>query len=229
MRIEDTLHRWWWQVLFLPLWLIYRPIVRVRNAAYDWGWLRVRRLPVPVISVGNIAVGGTGKTPVVQWLIDYLRENGKNPAVVARGYKAGADGENDEAAMLSAPVFCDPDRYRGGTQAITAGHDCLIMDDGFQHRRLHRDVDLVCLDASRPTGHRSARQPRTLPLGLFREGYKALSRADAVVLTRCEQASPRAQQWLQSRAAAAGVTAMGAVAYEAAPALPLSGDAAPRP
>ena len=104
--------------------------------------------------------------------------------------------------MLAAPVFCDPDRFRGGQAAIAAGHDCCVLDDGFQHRRLHRDLDLVCMDATRPLGHlghgvtqtlgkNATARARTLPLGLLREAPFALRRADAVIGNRWQQGAER--------------------------------------
>jgi len=189
--------------MVLP-WLCYRPLVRLRNLGYDWGLLRTRRLPVPVCSVGNLAVGGTGKTPLVELVCRRLEALGWRPAVLSRGYKGDPDG-NDEARMLRHPVVCDPQRLRGGRRAIREGATALVLDDGFQHRRLARDLDLVCIDATRPWGRSDARRGRTLPLGLLREAPSALARADAVVLTRCDQAAPALVARLHQRLAAAGL------------------------
>ncbi|MHC5067008.1 MAG: tetraacyldisaccharide 4'-kinase [Planctomycetota bacterium] len=175
-------------IALLP-WLIYRPLVWARNRAFDLGLRRIQRLPCPVFSVGNIGVGGTGKTPVVAALGDLLGQRGRQPAVLSRGYRAGADGSNEEARMLNLPVHCDPQRYRGGQAALAAGADVLILDDGFQHRQLQRDCDLICLDATRPWGRRDGQRGRTLPLGLLREGPAALHRASALIITRCDQVS----------------------------------------
>src|SRR2546421_4413716 len=135
---------------------IYSMMVRGRNARFDRG-LGVRRLPRPVVSVGNITTGGTGKTPVVRWLCERLREAGERPAVLMRGYRAKAGEAGDEEAMLAGllnradvpPVFvhAEADRHAGG-QAVFAAHPevtAFVMDDGFQHRRLARDFDLVLL------------------------------------------------------------------------------------
>lgn len=178
-----------WRWMLLPAWMLWRPPVNLRNTAYDHGWLQPQRLPVPVICVGNLSAGGTGKTPTVAWLGALLQQQGRRPAVISRGY--GGHGEaagNDEARMLHLPVHCNPNRYRAGLAAIAAGADCLLMDDGFQHRQLFRDLDLVCLDATRPWGRSDGRHGGTLPLGLLREGPQALRRADAAILTRCDQA-----------------------------------------
>ncbi len=144
---------------------------------------------VPVISVGNITVGGTGKTPMVIWLCNFLREKNINCAVLTRGYKASAD-KNDEPAMLikncpGTAVIINPDRLAGALEAIKRHRaQVLIMDDGFQHRRLHRDIDIVTIDATLPFGYN-----KMLPAGLLREPVSALKRAHAAILTRCDSVS----------------------------------------
>jgi tetraacyldisaccharide 4'-kinase len=170
----------------------------LRNALFDAGLTRATRMAVPVISVGNIAAGGTGKTPFVIWLAGRLQEAGHRPGILARGYgdaAAGASGLNDEGAVIHAalgegvPQVQDPDRVRGG-HTLLAAHpsvDVLLLDDGFQHRRIARDLDIVLLDAMRPFGF-----GHLLPRGLLRERPSALRRAGAVVLTRTERATPDA-------------------------------------
>lgn len=172
----------------LPAWALWRPLVALREASFDLGLRRVSTLPAPVISVGNLALGGTGKTPLVALLCELLAARGRRPAVLMRGYRAGSDGRNDEAAMLAWPVHCHPRRAAAGAAALAAGADALVLDDGLQHRALHRDLDLVALDATRPWGRIDGRLGRTLPLGRLREGPRALRRATAVLLTRIEQA-----------------------------------------
>jgi tetraacyldisaccharide 4'-kinase len=172
-----------WRWALLPAWVGYRPLVALRNAAFDRGWRRVHRVAVPVVSVGNLAVGGTGKTPLVAWLVDRLRVRGHAAAVAMRGYR-GDGAANDEARMLGGAVLCDPDRVRGARAAIAGGATCVVLDDGFQHRRLHRDLDLVLIDATRPWGGGAV-----LPLGLLREGLRGLRRAHAVIVTRSDQAT----------------------------------------
>lgn len=179
-RIEDLLVSPW-RFALAPGWLVYRPLVGLRNLAYDFGWRPVFTLPVPVVSVGNLAAGGTGKTPFCAWLCRRLENAGGKPAVLMRGY-GGDGGPNDEARLLQVPVICDPDRVRGGQQAIAAGATCLVLDDGFQHRRLRRNLDIVLIDALRPWGGGAV-----LPLGLLREGRSALKRAGCLVLTRSDQ------------------------------------------
>ncbi len=190
-RLLDGPARW----LLLPAWLALRPAVDLRNHAYDRRWLPIHRLPAPVIGVGNLSLGGTGKTPVVAALIAALRAADRRPMVLSRGY-AGDGAANDEARTLDCPVVCDPDRHAAGQRALAAGADTLVLDDGFQHRRLHRDCDLVCIDATRP-----GILPRdaVFPLGRLREPFTALHRATALVLTRADQIPPRRLAALERR------------------------------
>ncbi|MDB5323513.1 MAG: lpxK [Phycisphaerales bacterium] len=172
---------------------IYAMVMRGRNAKYDRG-IGVRRLPRPVVSVGNMTTGGTGKTPVVRWLCERLRDAGERPAVLMRGYRARGGERGDEQAMLEGllnregvpPVIvrAEADRFAGGT-AVLADYSevgAFVMDDGFQHRRLARDFDLVLLDALEPFGF-----GRVLPRGLLREPLSGLRRADAILITRADQ------------------------------------------
>ncbi len=144
---------------------------------------------VPVISVGNITVGGTGKTPLVIWLSNLLCEQNVNCAILTRGYKS-VKGENDEPGILTkncpgAAVVVNPDRLAGAIEAVKKHRaQVLIMDDGFQHRRLHRDIDIVTIDAMLPFGY-----GRLLPAGLLREPVSALKRAQAAIITRCDLVS----------------------------------------
>lgn len=144
------------------------------------------QLAVPVISIGNITVGGTGKTPMVIWLCNFLRTKDINCAILTRGYKS-AGGENDEPAILAkncpgAAVVVNPDRLAGALEAVKRHHaQVLIMDDGFQHRRLHRDIDIVTIDTTLPFGYN-----KILPAGLLREPVSALKRAHAAILARCD-------------------------------------------
>jgi tetraacyldisaccharide 4'-kinase len=147
------------------------------------------QVTVPVISVGNITVGGTGKTPLVIWLCNLLREQNVNCAILTRGYKA-ATGKNDEPGMLvkncpGTAVVVNPDRLAGAIEAVKKHRaQALIMDDGFQHRRLHRDIDIVTIDAMLPFGY-----GKMLPAGLLREPVSALKRAQATIITRCDLVS----------------------------------------
>ena len=172
--------------LLIPAWLCYRPLIGLRNCAYDRGWLRSTRLPVPVISIGNLTAGGTGKTPAALAVVAWLCAHGRRPAIIARGYR-GVDGVNEEAQLAGdIPVICNPDRIAGGRQAIAAGADCLVLDDGFQHRRLARDLDIVVIDATRPWGHDAGARGAVLPLGYLREGRSGLHRTGLCWLSRTD-------------------------------------------
>lgn len=161
-----------------PFEIAYRFVAAAYHGAYTAGLRRQHRLAVPVVSVGNIAVGGTGKTPVTRWVVEELRRRGARPAVLHGGYAA------DEPALHRAwypdvPVIVERDRAAGGARAIVAGADVVVLDDGFQHRRLTRDLDLVLVAAEDWTS-----RPRLLPRGPWREPPAALRRADVVVVTR---------------------------------------------
>lgn len=159
-----------------------------RNAAYDHGWLKTHRVDCPVISVGNITTGGTGKTPIVAWVAQQLQARGKHPGVLSRGYRSLDGAANDEALVLDRlcpGVTQVPmrDRVTGAAIAIRQhGCNALVLDDAFQHRRLGRDLDLVLIDATQPWGY-----GHLLPRGLLREPLSGLKRADAVIITRADQ------------------------------------------
>jgi len=184
-----------------PLGLAYGLAMRVRNWLYDHGTFTAHRVGVPVVSVGNLSVGGTGKTPLVIWLVERARAAGKRPGVLARGY-GREDGRelNDEGMLLRARFpdlvqVQDPDRVRGAARLIASGKvDYAILDDGFQHRRIARDRDLVCIDAR----HGGA-DGRVLPWGRLREPLRGLRRADAVVLTRAGDLSVEVRGRLAAR------------------------------
>lgn len=162
----------------------YGMVVRGRNAAYDVGLLPIRGVPVPVISIGNLTLGGTGKTPLVAWAARTLDAAGLAPAIVSRGYGAAPGERSDEAAELGlllphVPHVADRDRVAAARAAVAAGAKSVVLDDGFQHRRLARDLDIVAVDATDPFGC-----SRLFPRGLLREPLAGLVRADAIVLTR---------------------------------------------
>jgi len=167
----------------------YSAVVAVRNCLYSRGWLKTHCAGAVVISVGNITTGGTGKTPLVIRLCNLLSQKAIPCAILTRGYRT-AQNYTDEPAILAAncphaKVIVNPDRVAGAAEAVGKfGAKALIMDDGFQHRRLHRDLDIVVIDATQPFGY-----DKLLPAGLLREPVTALKRAQAVILTRCDQAS----------------------------------------
>jgi tetraacyldisaccharide 4'-kinase len=167
---------------------VYTPVITVRNRLYSKRWLKIYTADAAVISVGNITVGGTGKTPLVVWLYNFLQQKNISCAILTRGYKTGRDKLSDEPAILAkncpqAKIIVNPDRVAGAEKAVGQfGVQVLIMDDGFQHRRLARDLDIVAVDATLPFGY-----DKLLPAGLLREPVTAISRAHAVVITRTEQ------------------------------------------
>lgn len=184
----------------------YGVITRARLAAYEHGLLKKTKLGVPVISVGNITTGGTGKTPLVEWLCRVLAREGRKVTILTRGYGrvnpghrvVVSDGMNvltnvqeagDEPQLLAenlkgiAAVICDSHRSAAGRWAIDRlGSDVFVLDDGFQHLQLARDLNILTLDATNPWGGRNP-----LPYGRMREPSSSLARADCVILTRTEQ------------------------------------------
>ncbi len=169
---------------------VYGGGVALRNWFYDY-WPRASyRVPIPVISVGNLTVGGTGKTPMTALAASHLQQLGKRVAIVSRGYRRCECQYNDEALQLKrqlpeVPHVQHPNRYRAACQAIDQfGAELILLDDGFQHRRLDRDLDLVLIDALCPFGY-----GYLLPRGLLREPLSSLRRADLAVVTRADLVS----------------------------------------
>jgi len=175
----------------------YAAAVAWRNRRYDRDPERVTRVGVPVISVGNLTLGGTGKTPLVAWIAAWLRARGIRVMLISRGYGRptphpdGPAPANDEALELAqklpdVPHLQNPDRVAAARQAI-AEHaaEVLLLDDAFQHRRIARDLDIVLLDALEPFGF-----DHVFPRGTLREPVAGLRRAQIVVLSRADQISP---------------------------------------
>ena len=182
--------RWWageaggagraLDLLLAPAELLFRGGVAARNLLYDRGWRRAERAPVPIVSVGNLGVGGAGKTPVSAWVAARLLERGMRPAVALRGY--GADEVQVHRELNPAvPVFAAARRIRAARAAAAAGCGVVVLDDGFQHRALARELDLV-LVAVEGWAYRPRR--RLLPRGPWREDAAALRRAGTLVATR---------------------------------------------
>jgi tetraacyldisaccharide 4'-kinase len=161
--------------------------VRRRNWRFDRGIVLPVKVEAPVISVGNLTVGGTGKTPLVAWLARWFLDRQIAVTIISRGYGAVNGRPNDEALELTArlpgvPHLQNPDRTRAATDALrTNPRQVLILDDAFQHRRLARDLDIVLLDALAPFGY-----GRLLPRGLLREPVESLARAQVVALSRSD-------------------------------------------
>lgn len=200
---DDPLSPIWSRALakgLAPLGSVYGAAMAYRRRRYETGKNRAKKKPAPVLSVGNLTIGGTGKTPAVAWALEKLLSGGRKPAVVSRGYGGKSrdvmvvsDGEGglmpsppaaDEAAMLArrypgVPVLTGADRSFAARKAVEEfGADVVALDDGFQHLALSREMDLVLLRGNRPFGN-----GRATPAGALREPVSALGRADAVLVT----------------------------------------------
>lgn len=178
-------------LLLLPLSWLFRALVALRRAAYHHGWLRSERLPVPVVVVGNITVGGSGKTPLVIWLAQFLRAQGYRPGIISRGYGGLAahwpqpvDVDSDPRVVGDEPVLIvrrsgcpmavGPDRAAAGRLLLQQhGCDIILSDDGMQHYRLVRDVEIAVIDGQRRLGNGFC-----LPAGPLREAPDRLSTVD---------------------------------------------------
>ncbi|MHC4986137.1 MAG: tetraacyldisaccharide 4'-kinase [Planctomycetota bacterium] len=162
----------------------YGDLMVLRRWAYRRRVYKSYPVDAPVISVGNLTTGGTGKTPMVAWVAAHLTRMGRSPAVVTRGYKARG-GKSDEAEMLErlcdCPIIVNANRVAGARTAIVTGADTIVLDDGFQHRRLRRDLDIVLVDALNPFGY-----GHCLPRGMLRDRARALREAHAIVITRSD-------------------------------------------
>jgi tetraacyldisaccharide 4'-kinase len=170
---------------------MFAAAAETRHALYRMGVFTRHRVPCPVVSVGNLTVGGTGKTPLVEWVVREIRLLGRNPVVLSRGYGARRNEVPDELAALSENLpdihsVRDPDRVRGALLAIEKHcAEVVVLDDGFQHHSLARELDIVTVDATAPFGG-----GHCLPRGTLREPIRALRRAGAVVVTRADQVPP---------------------------------------
>lgn len=196
--------------LLLPFSLFYSAIVGFRGALYEKGVFKSYDLGVPTISIGNITVGGTGKTPLVAFAARVLTEKDEKVCILTRGYKRENEGERvlvsdskqilvnakqagDEPFELAqkllgkAAVLADANRVEAGKWALeNLGVTAFVLDDAFQHRRVKRDLDIVCIDATNPFGNK-----KLLPAGILREPLRNLKRADAVVITRANLVSEK--------------------------------------
>jgi tetraacyldisaccharide 4'-kinase len=173
-----------------PLSAIYGVAARIRAWLYLRGWLRQKRLARPVISVGNLTVGGTGKTPMVIWLAEKLLARGKRVAILSRGYR-GSGGTSEEIELMKQRLGervlfgVGKNRFTEGRKLEVEGADVFLLDDGFQHLQLARDIDIVLIDRLQPLS-----EDQLLPTGRLREPRSAVNRADLVVYTRTDKAEP---------------------------------------
>jgi tetraacyldisaccharide 4'-kinase len=180
--------RWLWtsrrpdarlaRLALLPVSGLWRLAMDSRLLAYRKGWMAVHDLPLPSVAVGNLTVGGSGKTPIATWIARHYVERGLKPGILLRGYG------NDETlvhqhAVPEAVVVADPDRAAGAERALANGAQVLVLDDAYQRLDVHRDLNILVMSAETT---RAVRWP--LPAGPWREGWSALERADAVIVTR---------------------------------------------
>ena len=200
------------RILLMPLCGLYSAIVYARNFCFEVGICKQKKLPCTVISIGNIVIGGTGKTPTVAAIAKLLQRTGSNVAVLLRGYKRQStekilfvsDGKNhlcsrdksgDEADMLAhqladIPIIVGKQRYLSGEAAIDQyKSSVIILDDGFQHRQLARDLDILTIDATNPYGTGSL-----LPIGTLREQKSSIKRADIIILTHTDVTETNIEQ-----------------------------------
>ncbi len=193
------------QIIFFPISIVYGFTIRIRNFCYDSGIFSIKKIDTcKILSVGNISVGGTGKTPVVKFLADLLHRSGVKVAILSRGYGrkskgtvivsngkeilANIDDSGDEPLLLakqlrSIPVVVEADRYKGALLiAKKFSPDVILLDDAYQHRRIFRDLNIAIIDASQGFGN-----GYLLPAGFLREPITSLKRADLIWYTRIDQ------------------------------------------
>ena len=185
---SHRLVRWLWtsrradarlaRLALLPVSALWRSAMAARESAYRRGWLAVRDLPLPSVAIGNLTVGGSGKTPIAIWVARYYVSRGLTPGILLRGY--GADEVLvHQHAVPEAQVVADPDRAAGAERALARGAQVLVLDDAYQRLDVRRDLNIAVVSAETT---RAVRWP--LPAGPWREGLEALHRADLVVVTR---------------------------------------------
>ncbi len=189
--------RWLWtsrrpdarlaRLALLPASGLWRLAMDTRRLAYRRGWLATRDLPLPSVAVGNLTVGGSGKTPIATWIARHYVSRGVRPGILLRGY-----GHDEtlvhQHSVPEAVVVADPDRVAGAERALANGAQVLVLDDAYQRLDVHRDLNVLVMSAETT---RAVRWP--LPAGPWREGWDALDRADAVIVTR-KRATPEAAQ-----------------------------------
>lgn len=184
-----------WHILLVPVSWLFFLISFLRRTLYKLGFLNTQQLPVPVIVVGNINVGGTGKTPLVIWLVQQLKSTGYQPGIISRGYGGNTNQvrevfahdlpaeAGDEPVLIAkrtnSPVFVHANRVAAGKALLVAHPECniIISDDGLQHYRLHRDVEIVVVDGVKGFGNQAL-----LPAGPLREPVSRLQQVDALVI-----------------------------------------------
>ena len=190
--VTDQINGWPINILKGVLWILscfYGVIIGIIKLLYNFGILKRQKLPCPVISVGNITLGGVGKTPLIEYVAKILKEEGFNPVILTRGYMGQKGQESDEAQMLkknleNVPVLIGSNRFKNAQEFLSNNSaDVFLLDDGFQHWTLFRDMDIVALDATNPWGNK-----HLIPRGILREPLSALSRANIFILTKTDLA-----------------------------------------
>jgi tetraacyldisaccharide 4'-kinase len=185
---EVVVARWWrgeyglrgrvLQLALAPAEVLFRAGVWLRNSAYDAGILAVTRAEIPVVSVGNLTIGGAGKTPVAAFLVEELRRRGLRPALLHGGF-ADDEPQLHRQWHPDVPVFAEKDRIEAASRAVACGATVVVLDDGFQHRRIAKNLEIVLVAAESWTA-----QPKLLPRGPWRESPSSLRRADLIAVTR---------------------------------------------
>ncbi len=203
--------RWLWEggtlatvarLPLTPLSALYWGMMKLRAAAYRAGWRRIERLPLPTVAVGNLSVGGTGKTPLAAWIARYYAERGRTPGILLRGY-GGDEPLVHQRLVPEAVVVADPDRAAGARAARARGADVLVLDDAYQLLGVARDLNVAVVSAESVGA-----SPWPLPAGPWREGADALDRAQVIVVTRKCASEERAvgfADWLARRRPGASV------------------------
>jgi tetraacyldisaccharide 4'-kinase len=181
--------RWLWtsrrpdarlaRLALLPASALWWVTAEARAMAARRGWIQVHHLPLPTVAVGNLTVGGSGKTPLASWIAEYYTSIGLTPGVLLRGYRGTDETEVHRQRVPSAVVVADPDRVAGARRAVEQGAQVLVLDDAYQRLDIHRDLNIAVVSAETTRA-----VPWSLPAGPWREGLHALARADAVVVTR---------------------------------------------
>lgn len=163
----------------LPVSAAWRAAMELRTMAYRRGWAARRELPLPSVAVGNLTVGGSGKTPIASWIAGYFADVGYKPGILLRGYRGNDEVLVHQHAVPGAVVVADPDRVAGAERALAQGAQVLVLDDAYQRLDVWRDLNLAVVSAETTRAVRWS-----LPAGPWREGLHALDRADALVVTR---------------------------------------------
>ncbi|MEP6472816.1 MAG: tetraacyldisaccharide 4'-kinase [Gemmatimonadota bacterium] len=222
-RDSHRLIRWLWtsrridarmaRLMLLPLAAVYRLAMAFRSWSYAAGWSVTHDLPLPAVSVGNLTVGGSGKTPIATWIAQHYARAGLVPGILLRGYRGGDEARVHQRLVPSARVVADPDRVAGAERALAQGAQVLVLDDAYQRIDVRRDLNLLVISAE---SARAVGWP--LPAGPWREPMAAIDRADLIVVTRKRATAEAAQELARDLATrtrgAVAVAHLGLARYE---------------